>query len=320
VMAISSFQNQVVAVLRKVIPEGVIPADQILAGPVEEPDLLPAVVFTAGNFSVEQETEMNNTPRDTDELRLHSSSHLDVWADTPEEVEEITLKALAAILIHEAEIERDSGADLVMDHLKVISRNSNFYPVRSEKIFTNGGPIRERIEYSFQTQVQVTNTEFSYGTMDLIDTAFSGPRAVRTRSIFSPILQKSVTIIRGIGPVIADHLSELGIFTVQDLMFTDPEPAKNRIPEIDQLIAKARDIRRIANELIREIADRSHPFPDPFLEKPFPEIVSLSEADIIAATGKPEASIRILMENIRELREALLIAEEFDLLDMKSFL
>ena len=317
----TSFENKVVQILKNTLPAELVPADRIRSGPIDEPSDLPTVAFTAGDFDIVPDKQMLDIPKASQDLSFTVSSRLEVWAENLEQVEEIGLKAMAVILINSRTIEDQSKGQMTMGNLKLSFTNSRFQPIKGIKKVSNGSNPKGEVNYTFESAMTVTRLDFSYGKMEVIEAFFETPLQSKVWiNARSPILKRSVKDIKGVGGVTGDSLIAENIATIHDLAMARPSDLKEEIANIENLIQKAKDIRRITNEILREILDREHPFAENFFTVLLTDILTTPTTDIQNQTGKTAEDVAIFLDNLNDLRTDLINAPAFDTLKLSSFI
>jgi hypothetical protein len=316
----TNIEDKVVSILKGTLPNDLVPAEQIVAGPVGDPTQVPFVAFTAGNFDIIADDEILAIPKPDDMLTFVISSHLEVWAGTLEKVEEIALKAMGAILANTPTIEAESNGELTVGNLKLSFSSHRLRPLKGVKVRDSGNTPKGEVTYVIESVMTVSKLDFDFGKMEVIDAVMDAPRQANFQvTAIQPVLEKDVGAILGIGSVTREKLLQNEIFAIRQLALADKHALENAIPNIDVLIEKAKSVRRITNEILLEIVDRSHPFPEVFFEIPLTEISQMSAESIQSQTGKNEEKVFIFLENVHELGESLLKAAEFAELTLHDF-
>jgi hypothetical protein len=210
---------------------------------------------------------------------------------------------------------------MTMGNLKLSFANSRFQPIKGIKKVSNGGNPKGEVKYTFESAMTVTRLDFSYGKMEVIEALFETPLQskvwIKARS---PILIRSVKDIKGVGGVTGDSLIAENIATIHDLAMARPSDLKEEIANIENLIQKAKDIRRITNEILKEILDREHPFAENFFTVLLTDILTTPATDIQNQTGKTAEDVAIFLDNLNDLQTDLINAPAFDTLKLNSFI
>ena len=313
-------ENKVVEILQNAIPSGLVPPDRIVTGPVDEPAQVPLIAFTAGDFDIVQNEEILDIPKPDDTLSLSVSARLEIWADSLQKVEEIALKTMAAILTQTSTIEAESGGEQSMGNLKLSFNHHRLRPLKGIKVLQNGNIPKGEVSYGIESVMTVSQLDFDFGKMEVIDAVLEAPQPVNFQiASGQELLEKDVGAMRGIGAVTRQKLVQLNIHTIRQLALADTRPLMVEVPSIDGLKQNAKAVRRIANEVLKEIVDREHPFPESFYESSLNQISQLSAADIGNQTGKSEENVIIFLDNLTELSQSLLKAAEFAALSLVDF-
>jgi hypothetical protein len=316
----TGIENKVVEILKNAIPSGLVPPDRIVPGPVDDPTQVPFITFTAGDFEVFQNDEIMDIPKPDDALHFSVSALLEVWADSLEKIEEIALKAMAAILTQTPTIEAGAGGELSMGNLKLSFNHHRLRPLKGIKMQQNGNLSKGEITYGIESVMTISQLDFDFGKMEVIDAVLEAPQPVNFQTALGQeILEKDVGAMRGIGAVTRQKLVQLNIHTIRQLALADTRPLLAEVPSIDGLKQNAKAVRRITNEVLNEIVDREHPFPESFYGSFLYEIAQLSAADIQNQTGKSEENVVIFLDNLTELSQSLLKANEFAALSLADF-
>jgi nucleotidyltransferase/DNA polymerase involved in DNA repair len=184
----------------------------------------------------------------------------------------------------------------------------------------NGNLSKGEITYGIESVMTISQLDFDFGKMEVIDAVLEAPQPVNFQTALGQeILEKDVGAMRGIGAVTRQKLVQLNIHTIRQLALADTRPLLAEVPSIDGLKQNAKAVRRITNEVLNEIVDREHPFPESFYGSFLYEIAQLSAADIQNQTGKSEENVVIFLDNLTELSQSLLKANEFAALSLADF-
>ncbi len=344
----TAIESRIIEILKTTLPEELVAEEQILAGPAAEPAKLPAIVFSAGDFEIIPDDRIMNVVRQSEELLFRVSLLLEVWAETTVKVEEIALKAMAAIFINRAEIEnkkkmneheaqqnRESeeplnGSFKIGDKLQLSFDNSNLAATSGMKIVKNGSPAKIEVAYSMQSEMTVTRLHFDYQKIEDIHVALQKPnelaslkKPIELASFKKPpltILDKPVVVMKRVGKVTSDKLAQKGIVKIRELALATADELSGDIRGIENLIERAKEIRRISSAVSLETASRKPPFTLNISKLKLPDVLKISSSEIADQTGKSLEEARSLQDNLEILAAKLIDGDEFEQLTLQDFL
>jgi hypothetical protein len=317
----TTLENKVVTILRDALPEALVPPTRIVQGPVAPPLDLPTIVFSTGDFEAQPQEMLSDIPRADHEVNFALTAQLEVWADSMAAVEEISLKAMAALTVNHRAITDNTGGEWIMDNLKLSFEHLTFWPQNGSKHFQDGTPPNSRISYKVQSAMTVTRLDFGHETIKVIDTLVKDLKPLKVLlHKTAPILLLPAESLRGVGVKTAAKLAAKGLRKIVELCEAAPAQLMADIPQIAQHIAKAREMRRIANNMLKQIVDRVHPVPENYFAMTLVDMAALAPADIKNLTGKNAQSVNQLLDDLNQLETELLDSAAFNTLYLKDFI